>query len=184
MRDLALGRHADVVGELEMLVSRNPYRERLRGQLMLALYRSGRQAEALAAYRDTRRVLDEELGIEPGQELRELERRILAQDERLSAPRALSHEEAEATSGPRIRRRRRLFVLAVLFGLSLAAGIGTAAVGLGDRHRRESSPRRARLRSSIQHVIGLSTRFASQTGPHGSPCEAMQCGCCIPTSAL
>ena len=128
--DLALGRHADVVGELEVLVSGNPYRERLCGQLMLALYRSGRQAEALAAYRDTRRVLDEELGLEPGQELRELERRILAQDERLSAPRAL-HEEAEATSGPRIRRRRRLVVLAALVALALAAGIGTAAVGLG-----------------------------------------------------
>ena len=130
--DLALGRHADVVGELEVLVSGNPYRERLCGQLMLALYRSGRQAEALAAYRDTRRVLDEELGLEPGQELRELERRILAQDERLSAPRAL-HEEApaQATSGPQIRRRRRLPVLAALVALALAAGIGTAAVGLG-----------------------------------------------------
>ena len=63
--DLALRRHADVVGELEVLVSGNPYRERLCGQLMLALYRSGRQAEALAAYRDTRRVLDQELGLEP-----------------------------------------------------------------------------------------------------------------------
>ena len=67
--DLALRRHADVVGELEVLVSGNPYRERLCGQLMLALYRSGRQAEALAAYRDTRRVLDQELGLEPGGEL-------------------------------------------------------------------------------------------------------------------
>lgn len=128
--DLALRRHADVVGELEVLVSGNPYRERLCGQLMLALYRSGRQAEALAAYRDTRRVLDQELGLEPGRELRELERRILAQDERLSAPRAL-HEVAEATSGPRIRRRRRLVVLVALLALALAVGIGTAAVALG-----------------------------------------------------
>ena len=144
--DLALGRHADVVGELEVLVSGNPYRERLCGQLMLALYRSGRQAEALAAYRDTRRVLDEELGLEPGQELGELERRILAQDERLSAPRAL-HEEApaQAPSGPLIRRRRRLVVLAALVALALAAGIGTAAV----RTREIGTARSGRQRSSV-----------------------------------
>ena len=64
--DLALGRHAEVVGELEALVAQYPLRERLRGQLMLALYRSGRQAEALETYRSARRTLVEELGIEPG----------------------------------------------------------------------------------------------------------------------
>ena len=63
--DLALGRHAELVGELEELVAEHPLRERLRGQLMLALYRSGRQAEALAAYRAARRLLVDELGIEP-----------------------------------------------------------------------------------------------------------------------
>ena len=57
--DLALGRHAELVGELEALIAEHPHRERLRGQLMLALYRSGRQAEALAAYRDARAALDE-----------------------------------------------------------------------------------------------------------------------------
>ena len=62
--DLALGRHAELVGELEALIAAHPHRERLRGQLMLALYRSGRQAEALEAYRDARAALDE-LGIEP-----------------------------------------------------------------------------------------------------------------------
>ena len=67
--DLALGRHAELVGELEGLIVEHPYRERLRGQLMLALYRSGRQADALAAYRDARAALDE-LGIEPGQPLK------------------------------------------------------------------------------------------------------------------
>ena len=66
--------------------SEHPLRERLRGQLMLALYRSGRQAEALEAYRTGRRLLDEELGLEPGEELRRLERAILEQDESLSAP--------------------------------------------------------------------------------------------------
>jgi DNA-binding SARP family transcriptional activator/predicted ATPase len=78
--DLALGRHDQVVGELEALVSEHPFRERLRGQLMLALYRSDRQADALQAYQDARRTLVDELGIEPGEWLRELERGILAQD--------------------------------------------------------------------------------------------------------
>jgi DNA-binding SARP family transcriptional activator/tetratricopeptide (TPR) repeat protein len=78
--DLALGDHAAVVPELEALVAEHPLRERLRAQLMLALYRSGRQADSLAVYRDTRRVLLDELGIDPGRELRELEGRILAQD--------------------------------------------------------------------------------------------------------
>lgn len=75
---LQLGLHHELVGDLMKLVSQFPLRERLRAQLMLALYRSGRQAEALEAYRDGRRVLVEELGIEPGEELRRLERDILA----------------------------------------------------------------------------------------------------------
>ncbi|MET0207211.1 MAG: AfsR/SARP family transcriptional regulator, partial [Thermoleophilaceae bacterium] len=69
---LALGRHAELVGQLEALVAEHPYRERLRGQLMLALYRSERQADALQAYQDARVTLVEELGIEPGEWLREL----------------------------------------------------------------------------------------------------------------
>jgi DNA-binding SARP family transcriptional activator/predicted ATPase len=81
--DLALSRHPDLVAEIEALVRRQPLRERLRGQLMLALYRSGRQAEALAAYQEARRTLSEELGIEPSAALRDLERRILNQDPHL-----------------------------------------------------------------------------------------------------
>lgn len=84
--DLELGRHGEVVSELEALVAHHPLRERLRGQLMLALYRSGRQADALRAYRETRRELVEELGIEPGPALRELESRILRQDIELDSP--------------------------------------------------------------------------------------------------
>ena len=84
--DLALGRHADLIGELEALVAENPYRERLRGQLMLALYRSGRQAEALDAYRNARRALVDELGIEPSAALQRLEKSILVQDEDLDTP--------------------------------------------------------------------------------------------------
>jgi DNA-binding SARP family transcriptional activator/ABC-type oligopeptide transport system substrate-binding subunit len=78
--DLAVGRHAEIVGELESLAARNPFRERLWAQLMLALYRSGRQGEALNAFDRARRVLAEELGLEPGQALRQLQRQILQQD--------------------------------------------------------------------------------------------------------
>ena len=78
--DLALGRHADLIAELRALVAQHPLRERLRAQLMLALYRSGRQAEALAEYQAGRRVLVNELGIEPGTELQELERAVLRQE--------------------------------------------------------------------------------------------------------
>jgi DNA-binding SARP family transcriptional activator/class 3 adenylate cyclase len=85
--ELALGRHPDVVGELEALVSQHPLREGLRRQLMLALYRSGRQAEALQAYQDARKVLDDELGIEPSSSLRELEAAILRQESSLMPPR-------------------------------------------------------------------------------------------------
>jgi DNA-binding SARP family transcriptional activator len=78
--DLELGRHADLVAELEQLMREHPLRERLRAQLMLALYRSGRQAEALDVYRQTRQTLIEQLGIEPSPSLQELERAILRQD--------------------------------------------------------------------------------------------------------
>ncbi len=84
--ELLLGRHATLVPELESLVSAHPLRERFRAQLMLALYRSNRQADALAAYRSARDELVEALGIEPGSELRELEQAILRQDASLAAP--------------------------------------------------------------------------------------------------
>jgi DNA-binding SARP family transcriptional activator len=83
--DLACGRGDELVAELEALVARHPVRERLRRQLMLALYRSGRQAEALAAYRDARQTLLGELGIEPTRALQELQKSILAQDPSLDA---------------------------------------------------------------------------------------------------
>jgi DNA-binding SARP family transcriptional activator len=84
--DLARGRHDELVPELETLVAREPLRERTRGQLMLALYRAGRQADALEAYRDARATLVEELGIEPGPELRQLQAAILRQDTELLLP--------------------------------------------------------------------------------------------------
>src|SRR5215218_1535289 len=84
--DLALARHADLIGELEALIAENPHRERLRGQLMLALYRSGRQAEALAAYQAARHALVDELGIEPSANLQRLEKEILNHDPTLDTP--------------------------------------------------------------------------------------------------
>ena len=83
--DLATGRHAELVGELDALIAEHPLRERLRHQQMRALYRSGRQAEALEAYRRARTLLVDELGIEPGPELQRLERAILVQDASLDA---------------------------------------------------------------------------------------------------
>jgi predicted ATPase/DNA-binding SARP family transcriptional activator len=83
---LDLGGHAELVGPLEALIDEHPYRERLRAQLMLALYRCDRQADALQAYQDARRTLVEELGIEPGEHLRALERAVLAQDPTLAVP--------------------------------------------------------------------------------------------------
>lgn len=104
--DLALGRHASLVAELEALVAEQPYRERLRAQLMLALYRSGRQAEALRAYRTARRTLGDDLGLEPSPELRELEAAILRQDAQLSL--AGSPPSAPVAPVERLFNRRAL----------------------------------------------------------------------------
>ena len=115
--DLGEGDHAELAGELEALVAEHPLRERLRGQLMLALYRSGRQAEALAAYQAARRSLVDELGIEPGRELRELQRRILEQDPGLELRAGDLRDEA---AGDRLRTLssecRRVLSLASVLG--------------------------------------------------------------------
>jgi predicted ATPase/DNA-binding SARP family transcriptional activator len=114
--DLALGRHAPLVAELERLISENPFRERLRAQLMLALYRSGRQAEALAVYQRTRRALVDELGIEPGESLRQIEQAILAHDPALDAPEGGgTAERVPIPTTPLLGRERELAALADLF---------------------------------------------------------------------
>ena len=106
---LALGGHAEVIAPLEALIEEHPFREHLRAQLMLALYRSDRQAEALQAYQDARRRLVEELGIEPGERLRELERAVLAQDPSLALPVAEPSPDLPppAAPAPDSRRARR-----------------------------------------------------------------------------
>ena len=121
--DLRLSRHAELVAELEGLVREHPVRERLRAQHMLALYRSGRQADALESFRDGRRSLIEELGIEPGRELRELEQAVLAQDPALDPPPRVG---ARRWAQP-VRRRGLVLILA---GAALAAGVAAVAMAL------------------------------------------------------
>jgi YVTN family beta-propeller protein len=119
--ELALGRHASLVGEVEALVEQHPLRERLRAELMLALYRSGRQAEALEVYREARDLLVEQLGIEPGEELKRLQRAILRHDPAVEAPSPPFPEMRELV-------RRPLVIGAVV--LVLAAAVAVAAVVL------------------------------------------------------
>jgi DNA-binding SARP family transcriptional activator/ABC-type branched-subunit amino acid transport system substrate-binding protein len=131
--DLALGRHADVAGELEALVAREPLREGLRGRLMLALYRGGRQAEALEAYQAARRTLAEELGLEPSPALARLHADILHQEAILDAPAVAKPRRAALPA-----RRAPAPALLIGGGLVLAAAAAAAALlvgGGGERPR-------------------------------------------------
>jgi YVTN family beta-propeller protein len=123
--DLALGRHRALVGELEALVKKHPNRERLLAQLMLVLYRSGRQADALDAYRTGRQALRDDLGLDPGPELRALEQQILDHDPEIEAPRSRL---------PRARPTSRLPAARVLIGaggvILLVAAIAAAVSAL------------------------------------------------------
>src|SRR5207302_687027 len=101
---LALGRHAELVGELESLIAAHPLHEPFRGQLMLALYRSGRQADALDAYTRARDELVEHAGIDPSPDLQELQRRILLQDASLSAPAAPSRPGVQEPPAETVRK--------------------------------------------------------------------------------
>ena len=129
--DLTTGRGTELVGELERLVAAEPLRERLWAQLMLALYRSGRQAEALDAYRRARQTLVSELGIEPGPELRDLERRILAHDPTLGR-------------GPRVptplRRSANARLALVLMALAAIGVVVTALLLFGGDSGRTAVP--------------------------------------------
>ena len=124
--ELALGLHEQLVGELETLVAEHPLRERLRGQLMLALYRSGRQADALASYREARETLVGELGIEPSPALQRLEKAILNQDRSLEAPAGIALQQSVAKPVRLARglpRRRWLALMVVLLIGGVAAGV-------------------------------------------------------------
>ena len=150
---LALGRHAQLVADLEQLIAERPERERPRAQLMLALYRSGRQEEALALFRKTRDDLVERLGIEPGPELRELHARILQHDRALKAPSPVASPAPTPT-----RTRRRTGVLAgVVVAAAAAAALALALAGGGGSG--PSSPNDAALQSyvlKIENFLGQS----------------------------
>ena len=158
--DLARGRHDQVVPELERLIEREPYRERPRGQLMLALYRSGRQADALDVYRRTRETLDEELGIQPGESLQELERAILQHDPRLAPGRQpLRQMEPGAGPLPRARRRRLLFAGAALVAAAIAAAIATIVLASGG-----GSGNPKKTTTELRVFVGRIENFLTQSG--------------------
>jgi DNA-binding SARP family transcriptional activator/ABC-type branched-subunit amino acid transport system substrate-binding protein len=119
--DLALGRDGELIAELETLVERHPLRERLRGQLMLALYRAGRQAQALQVYQDGRQHLAAELGLEPSESLRRLERQILEQDPELGSSSRRTRPAIVPTSAWRHPVR---IAAAGAVVLALAIGVG------------------------------------------------------------
>ena len=125
--DLVLGRHDEVIAELEALVAAHPLRERFRAQLMLALYRAGRQADALQVYQRARDALREELGLEPADELQTLQKAILGHDPSLAAPPRLT---LQATGG---RRSPRLLiaVASLLVAGAIAAAVVVMASGGG-----------------------------------------------------
>jgi len=125
--DLAVGRHAELATELPALVRRHPFRERLRAHLMLALYRSDRQAEALEAFSDGRRRLADELGLEPSPALRQLQQQILEQDPALTRP-------AGPPPAPRPRRR------AAAAAVALAAAIGVLVLRSPDADEGPTAP--------------------------------------------
>ena len=149
--DLALGRHEQALGELGVLVREHPLRERLRAQQMLALYRAGRQADALEAYGEARRTLVDDLGIEPSEALQRLQQAILRHDPALEAPMgtaaingaALAPAPAEDAilaprpprSRPRRRFRRRYLVVAGLVAVAAVAGLAAFLSTRAAAHR-------------------------------------------------
>ena len=152
--DLECGRHAELVGELEALVAEQPFREQLRGQQMVALYRSGRQAEALQAYHDGRHGLVEELGIEPGRQLQELFSRILRQDPALELRAARG---AEATVGDQLEA----IVRAMTTGrLVIVLGPGVNVVG--PRTNGEALPVRDELALRLAEAFGCPPEYAGE----------------------
>ena len=137
--ELRLGRHRELVAELEGLVREQPLRERLWAQLMLALYRSGRQADALLAYQRARKVLVEELGIDPGAELRRLQAAILAQDPGLDLP-----GPAEAEASPELASDQEGAVQ--VLSLDGTARAARAAAGAEEQTPSQTAGRRSHLR--------------------------------------
>ena len=167
---LALGLHNDIVPELEALVAQQPARERRAAQLMLALYRCGRQADALEVYRSLRTVLRDELGLEPGPDLRALEQAILRQDPELAAPVVGVSANARPNGLPPHRRRRMLrWAAVVALGALIACALLWIVVG--------SSATSVALNSNSAVVIDQHSRDVGASAPTGSfPLEVVLAG--------
>jgi DNA-binding SARP family transcriptional activator len=156
--DLDCGRHGELVGELELLVEQQPFRERLRAQLMLALYRSGRQAEALQGYHDARRALVDELGVEPGRPLQDLFARILRHDQSLEL----------ATGGPVVSEAETKPIAAAIAGgrlvFVLGSGVNLTGASGGNGHdlpvRESLAPRLADAFGCPPEIAGELTKVA------------------------
>jgi DNA-binding SARP family transcriptional activator len=164
--DLECGRHAGLVPELEALVNEHPHREGFRRELMLALYRSGRQGEALEVYTDTRARLDADLGVEPTPELRELQHAILSQDPVLGAPRA-------GAKGRHVDRgvRRRGWLLVAGFASAVVLALVVGAVVL--RSSRSTAPVQV-VRNSVAVVDATTNRIVDDVivGDYPGPVAA------------
>jgi WD40 repeat protein/DNA-binding SARP family transcriptional activator/energy-coupling factor transporter ATP-binding protein EcfA2 len=163
--DLAVGRHAELVEELQRLVAASPTREGLTGQLMLALYRCGRQAEALEAYASARRVLVDEIGVEPGPELRRLQEAILRHDASLEQPRAVSElpPELDAATAPPLAGREGELAWLLKHWERARSGTGqlvgvTGAPGIG-------KSRLAAELAGVVHSGGAEVLYATGSGP-------------------
>ena len=175
--ELALGRHADLVAELEAAVAEQPLRERLHGQLMLALYRCGRQAEALEAYRRARATLVEEIGVEPHAELRALQESILAQDPALDAPPARTDLPAGLDGGSPVLagRDRELAELVALVADACDGRGGLAFVsgprGIGKTRLAQELAREAlRRRMVVLYAAAADAPTAVPEDGSGRPC--------------
>jgi DNA-binding SARP family transcriptional activator len=165
-RELAAGRHAELTGELEALVADNPLRERLRSQLMIALYRSGRQAEALEVYQQARSTLVDDLGIEPGRELRELQQAILNQDPALElrqkpARHEQQQERPDHADEGHVRQTLEREVRKTITALFLDARIASA-------QRSSVDPEALR-----RVTAGMLDEVRAAVGPHGGVFETV-----------
>jgi DNA-binding SARP family transcriptional activator len=155
--ELSLRRGGDLVAELEEVIAANPFRERLRGFLMLALYRAGRRADALEAYRKTRSLFAEELGLEPGPGLRQLEAAIFREDPglELKAPARIGEQPLAAPSAWLPRERRTVAVVAIDTTPTAApAPDPEALAGIGEHAARVASDALERHGARVERLLG------------------------------